>query len=138
MFARVVEFVPKYEEKNEFVKTIKNEVLPILNKQVGFLDLIPLFPEVKNEKAVYVILWTEKKAAERYHKEMFPKSRRSSDPSWLLRLRGRSTALRPPSASTSSMHLRRDRLVAVFEPEWPLCSSSSGEMVRSDFTKTTL
>jgi hypothetical protein len=73
MFARVIEFVPKYEKKDEFVKTIKNEVLPILNKQVGFLDILPLFSEMKNEKAVYITLWAEKQDAERYHKEVFPR-----------------------------------------------------------------
>jgi hypothetical protein len=73
MFARVVEFVPKYEKKDEFIKTIKNEVLPILKKQVGFLDILPLFPEMKDEKAVYITLWAEKKDAERYHKEVFPR-----------------------------------------------------------------
>jgi len=71
MFARVVECVPKYEKKNEFIKTIKNEVLPILKKQTGFLDILPLFPEMKDEKAVYITLWAEKRDAERYHKEVF-------------------------------------------------------------------
>jgi len=33
MFARILEFVPKLEKKEEFVRVIKNEVLPILNKQ---------------------------------------------------------------------------------------------------------
>jgi len=73
MFARIVEFVPKYEKKDEFIKTIKNEVLPILKKQVGFLDILPLFPEMKDEKAVYITLWAEKRDAERYHKEVFPR-----------------------------------------------------------------
>ena len=73
MFARVVEFVPKYEKKDEFVKTIKNEVLPILKKQVGFLEILPLFPEMKNEQAVYITLWTEKRDAERYEREVFPR-----------------------------------------------------------------
>jgi hypothetical protein len=73
MFARVVEFVPKYEKKDELVKTIKNEVLPILKKQVGFLEILPLFPEMKNEKAVYITLWTEKRDAERYEREVFPR-----------------------------------------------------------------
>jgi hypothetical protein len=73
MFARVVEFVPKYEKKDELIKTIKNEVLPILKKQVGFHDILPLFPEMKDEKAVYITLWAEKQDAERYHKEVFPR-----------------------------------------------------------------
>jgi len=73
MFARVIEFVTKYEKKDEFIKTVKNEVLPILKKQVGFLEIIPLFPEMKEEKAVYITLWAEKKDAERYYKEVFPR-----------------------------------------------------------------
>lgn len=71
MFARVVEFVPRHEKKDEFIKTIRNEVLPILKKQVGFLDILPLFPEMKDEKAVCITLWAEKRDAERYHKEVF-------------------------------------------------------------------
>lgn len=73
MFARIVEFVPKLEKKEEFVRVIKNEVLPILNKQHGFLEMLPFFPEIKNEKAITISLWTEKKDAERYEREWFPK-----------------------------------------------------------------
>jgi hypothetical protein len=73
MFARIVEFVPRYEKKDEFIKTMRNEVLPILKKQVGFLDILPLFPEMKNEKAVHITLWMEKNDAERYEREVFPR-----------------------------------------------------------------
>jgi hypothetical protein len=73
MFARILEFVPKLEKKEEFVRVIKNEVLPILNKQHGFLEMLPFFPEIKNEKAITISLWTEKKDAERYEREWFPK-----------------------------------------------------------------
>jgi hypothetical protein len=73
MFARILEFVPKLEKKEEFVRVIKNEVLPILNKQHGFLEVLPFLPEIKNEKAITISLWTEKKDAERYEREWFPK-----------------------------------------------------------------
>jgi len=73
MYARIVEFVPRYEMKDEFIKTMKKDVLPILKKQVGFLDVLPLFPEMKNEKAVHITLWMEKKDAERYEREVFPR-----------------------------------------------------------------
>ena len=73
MYARIVEFVPRYEMKDEFIKTMKKDVLPILKKQVGFLDVLPLFPEMKNEKAVHITLWMEKKDAERYEREEFPR-----------------------------------------------------------------
>jgi quinol monooxygenase YgiN len=73
MFARIVEFMPKVEKKEELVKVIRDEVLPILKKQAGFMELLPFFPEAKNEKAVAISLWTEKRNAERYEREVFPK-----------------------------------------------------------------
>ena len=54
MFARIVEFIPKLEKKEELVKVIRNEVLPILHKQTGFMELLPFFPEAQNEKAIAV------------------------------------------------------------------------------------
>ena len=73
MFARIVEFIPKYEMKEEFVKRVKNEVLPILKKQTGFLEILPLFPENKFEKMITITLWTEKKWVEKYEREVYPK-----------------------------------------------------------------
>ena len=73
MFARIVEFIPKLEKKEELVKVIRNEVLPILNKQSGFMEFLPFFPETKTEKVMVITLWTEKRNAERYEREVFPK-----------------------------------------------------------------
>jgi hypothetical protein len=73
MFARILEFVPKMEKKEEFVRVIKNEVMPILRKQTGFLEVLHFFPEITTEKARFVTLWTEKKHFERYEKEWYPK-----------------------------------------------------------------
>ena len=73
MFARIVEFIPKLEKKDELVKVLSNEVLPILKKQTGFMEVLPFFPETKNEKVMTITLWTEKRDAERYEREAFPK-----------------------------------------------------------------
>lgn len=73
MFARIVEFIPKLEKQEELVKVIRNEVLPILKKQTGFLEVLPFFPETKNEKVIAITLWMEKRNAERYEREVFPK-----------------------------------------------------------------
>ena len=76
MFARILEFVPKTEKmenKEEFVRVIKNQVLPILKKQTGFLEILPFFPENPAEKVRIVSLWTAKKDFERYEKEWYPK-----------------------------------------------------------------
>ena len=73
MFARILEFVPKVEKKEEFVKVVKNEVLPILKKQPGFLEVLPFFPEIATEEVLTISLWMEKRNAEVYERESFPK-----------------------------------------------------------------
>ncbi|HEX6504953.1 MAG TPA: hypothetical protein VF011_17065 [Terriglobales bacterium] len=73
MFARILEFVPKMEKKDELIRVIKNEVLPILKKQTGFLEILPFMPEDHVDKMIVISLWTEKKHAEVYMKEAFPK-----------------------------------------------------------------
>ena len=72
MFARVLEFTPKFDKKDEFVKMIRKDILPIMKKQPGFLEFLPFVPEVKNEKWIAISLWTEKHHAERYVREVFP------------------------------------------------------------------
>jgi hypothetical protein len=72
MFARILEFTPRMEKKDEFVKTVKNEIIPILKKQPGFLDILPLFPEIATEKTLTISLWTESKYLEKYDREIFP------------------------------------------------------------------
>jgi hypothetical protein len=73
MFARILEFVPLLEKKDEFIRVVKKEVLPILKKQDGFLEILPLVPEVKTEKVLAVTLWTDKKDLERNEKEWVPR-----------------------------------------------------------------
>jgi len=74
MFARILELEMKIEKKEEFVNTVKNEVLPILRKQIGFLEILPLFPENrKEEKVVNISLWATEQDAVRYEKETYAK-----------------------------------------------------------------
>jgi quinol monooxygenase YgiN len=73
MFARIVELFPKVEKKDEFLKVMRIDVLPILRKQPGFLEVLPFVPEKEGEKIVVVTLWAEKRDAERYVREVFPK-----------------------------------------------------------------
>jgi quinol monooxygenase YgiN len=73
MFARILEFVPLMEKKDEFIRVVKKDVLPILRKQDGFLEILPLVPELKTEKVLAVTLWTDKKQLERDEKEWFPR-----------------------------------------------------------------
>ena len=76
MFARIVETVPKVEvleKKDEILRVLKNEVLPIMRKQHGFLEFLPFTPEIKNDKFIGITLWVDKKDAERYERDTFPK-----------------------------------------------------------------
>jgi len=74
MFARMVESIPKIEmldRKEEVLRILKNDVLPIMRKQPGFLEFLPLTPEIKNERFIGITLWADKKDAERYEREGF-------------------------------------------------------------------
>jgi quinol monooxygenase YgiN len=74
MFARILDFEIKLEKKEEFVRVVKNEILPILKKQVGFLEILPFVPEkMKEEKWVTISLWAKKEDVEKYEKMVYPK-----------------------------------------------------------------
>lgn len=73
MFARIVEFTPKPEMKEDIVNIVRKEVLPILKEQRGFMEFLPFLPETKTEKWITVTLWAEKRDAERWEREGFPK-----------------------------------------------------------------
>ena len=73
MFARVGEFILKPEQKEEFVKVVRNEVVPIFKKQKGFLEILPFVPETKTEKMITITLWAEKWDAERYERAVYSK-----------------------------------------------------------------
>jgi hypothetical protein len=74
MFARILDFEVKMEKKEEFLKVMRNQVLPILKKQNGFQEILPFFPEkMREDKAFTISLWTTKQDAERYEREWYPK-----------------------------------------------------------------
>jgi heme-degrading monooxygenase HmoA len=73
MFARIVEFIPKFEKKEELFRVVRNEVLPILKKQPGFLEILPFLPESPTQTTFTVTLWAEKRDAERYEQNVYPK-----------------------------------------------------------------
>jgi hypothetical protein len=73
MFARILEVIPKAEKKEEMIKTIRLEVLPILKREHGFVELLPLLPEAAKDPMIVVSLWNAKRDAERYVEAAFPK-----------------------------------------------------------------
>ena len=73
MFARTLTFEINVEKKEELVTTIKDQVLPILHKQIGFLEMLPFFQTKASVEKVFTIsIWTTQNDAERYQREFYP------------------------------------------------------------------
>jgi heme-degrading monooxygenase HmoA len=71
MFTRFVECHVKPDKRDDFTQKLRNDVLPILQKQPGFVDLIGLISEKDPERIVSVSFWNSKQDAERYHREHY-------------------------------------------------------------------
>jgi hypothetical protein len=72
MFARKVEFDLIVNKREEFLRKVRDEVLPILRKQAGFIDMLGVRNEIKVEKALVITLWKTRDDAMKYEKEVFP------------------------------------------------------------------
>ncbi len=75
MFARFLKMTIEPEKKPELLRTLKEEVLPILNKYPGFFELIPLEVETDHTKFYAISLWHDKADMEKYAKEHFPRAK---------------------------------------------------------------
>ena len=73
MHSLIIEGTLKPGKKTEFVTSWKNEILPNLKKQPGFVDEILLFASEQPDRGVGLSFWKTKEEAERYHGEVFPK-----------------------------------------------------------------
>jgi hypothetical protein len=80
MFARTLELTVKAEKKPELIKTAKVEILPVLDKQVGLVQIFALENEVGLNKAFLVTLWHTKMDAECYERDTFPKIKKIMEP----------------------------------------------------------
>src|SRR5581483_12423372 len=80
MFARFVELTIKSEKKTEFLKTFKEEIVPVLRKNTGFFDLIPLQVEIAPNKFYAISLWKTKFDVEKYEKEFYPRVKQILEP----------------------------------------------------------
>jgi quinol monooxygenase YgiN len=71
MFARHVECTVKPGKKEEFTKTLRDQVLPLLRRQPGFVEEIGLVSDNDPERTIYISLWRSREDAERYQREQF-------------------------------------------------------------------
>jgi quinol monooxygenase YgiN len=73
MFTRIVECHVKPEKREDFTNKLRNDVLPVLQKQPGFVEVIGLTSETDPERLLSVSFWNTKEDAERYHREHYPR-----------------------------------------------------------------
>jgi quinol monooxygenase YgiN len=71
MFTRIVECHVKPDKKDELSNRLRQEVLPIMQKQPGFVELFGLVSESDRERLVTVSFWKSKEDADRYHRENY-------------------------------------------------------------------
>lgn len=71
MFARIVECHAKTGKTDEVAKKVRNEVLPFLQKQPGFIDLVALRDSKDDERIVCLSFWNSKENAEIYHRDHY-------------------------------------------------------------------
>jgi heme-degrading monooxygenase HmoA len=73
MFTRVVEIHTKTGKARDFNATLNEKVLPILQKQPGFVDEITLVSANEADRVLALSFWDNEEQAERYNREQFPK-----------------------------------------------------------------
>ena len=73
MFARFLELDIRPEKKDEFLKTLKKEILPALRTYNGFFDVVPMEIEDEPTKFYAISLWLDRAEAEKYQKELYPR-----------------------------------------------------------------
>lgn len=71
MFTRIVECQARTGMGEEAFKKVRLEVLPILQKQPGFIDLIALRDSNDQQRIVCLSFWDTKESAEHYHRQHY-------------------------------------------------------------------
>lgn len=72
MFARTLELTVKVDKKPELINRTKTEIMPILGKQKGFVNVFVFENEVELTKVLITTMWQTKLDEERYERDAFP------------------------------------------------------------------
>ena len=72
MFARVAEIETQTGKGRDLSSAMNEKVLPILEKQPGFVDEIMLVSNTDPDQFLALSLWRSEADAERYNREHFP------------------------------------------------------------------
>ncbi len=71
MFTRVVELTSKPGKSRELSNTINDKIMPILQKQGGFVDEMLLVSNTEPDRVLALSFWKTKEDAERYQRDQF-------------------------------------------------------------------
>ena len=71
MFTRVVELTSKSGKARELCNTIDDKVLPILNRQTGFVDETTIVSDTEPDRVLALSFWNTREDAKRYEREQF-------------------------------------------------------------------
>jgi heme-degrading monooxygenase HmoA len=67
MFARIVECQSKAGRSEQVGNKLVDDVLPILQKQPGFVDFLTLSDKINRKRLLCISFWTSREDAEEYH-----------------------------------------------------------------------
>jgi heme-degrading monooxygenase HmoA len=71
MYSRHVTLNIKPNQRAELTQTFEREILPLLQKQNGFMDELVFFgPD--NKSVIAISLWESKESADTYNRESYP------------------------------------------------------------------
>jgi heme-degrading monooxygenase HmoA len=72
MFARTLELTVKAEKKAELMARTKTDIMPILDRQKGFVNIFVFENEVELTKVLVTTFWQTKLDQERYERDAYP------------------------------------------------------------------
>jgi heme-degrading monooxygenase HmoA len=99
MFTRVVEVNTKSGKAQDLTSIINDKVLPILKRQVGFVDETVLVSDTDPDRVLALSFWNTREDAERYNREQYPAVHEM-----LRRLLDAEPAIRTFNVNTSTTH----------------------------------
>ena len=73
MFARLVEF-RLICERSEALEAFQSHVVPLLREQPGFIDVVPLFAEIRPDEGIAISLWDSPAHVDHYEQTVFPRA----------------------------------------------------------------
>jgi quinol monooxygenase YgiN len=71
MFVRSVECQAKHGQSEEISKLVSRDVLPVLQEQPGFVDLVVMADKSDPERIVCISFWNSPEDADLYHRQHY-------------------------------------------------------------------